>query len=116
MINWQLLTIGRNVVNICLKGVYKMPTRNINLTDHYDGFVADQLAAGRFQNASEVVRTALNLLEQKTAEDAAKIKALRNDVSVAIAEYEQGQYVELKSDDDIDQFFANRINHSAEGK
>ena len=35
-----------------------MPTRNVNLTDHYDQFVESQVSAGRYQNASEVMRRA----------------------------------------------------------
>ena len=33
-----------------------MPTRNVNLTDHYDHFVESLIASGRFKNASEVMR------------------------------------------------------------
>ena len=35
-----------------------MPTRNINLTERYDRFVEDQIAEGRYQNASEVLAQA----------------------------------------------------------
>lgn len=45
-----------------------MPTRNINLTDHFDRFIEAGIAAGRYQNASEVVRAALRLLEQQEVE------------------------------------------------
>ncbi len=41
-----------------------MPTRNINLTDHFDNFIEQAVAAGRFGNASEAVRAGLNLLER----------------------------------------------------
>ena len=42
-----------------------MPTRNINLTDHFDRFIEAEVGAGRFGNASEVVRDGLRLLEQR---------------------------------------------------
>ena len=35
-----------------------MPTRNVNLTEHYDQFVNEQITAGRFRNASEVMLAA----------------------------------------------------------
>ena len=35
-----------------------MPTRNVNLTDELDRFVA-KVESGRYENASEVVRAAL---------------------------------------------------------
>ncbi len=84
-----------------------MPTRNINLTPHYDGFVAEQLASGRFQNASEVIRTALSLLEQKNAEDAAKLEALRREVMIGVEQYERGEYIEINSEEDMNQLFAD---------
>jgi len=40
-----------------------MPTRNINLTDHFDRFVQRQIDIGQYKNASEVLRAGLRLLE-----------------------------------------------------
>lgn len=37
-------------------------TRNVSLTAELNGFIGDQLASGRYRNASEVVRAALRLL------------------------------------------------------
>ena len=54
-----------------------MATRNINLTDALDRFVAEQVATGQFQNASEVVRAGLRALKADQAERAAKVEALR---------------------------------------
>lgn len=55
-----------------------MPTRNINLTDNQDRFIAQALASGRYQNASEVVRDSLRMLERRETEDAAKLARLRS--------------------------------------
>lgn len=90
-----------------------MPTRNINLTDHYEGFIAEQVTSGRFQNASEVVRAALGIMEQKTAEDDAKIEALRNAVMVGVEQYERGEYITIDSDEGLDRYFeklADRVD------
>jgi antitoxin ParD1/3/4 len=46
-----------------------MPTRNINLTDHYDQFAQNEIAVGRYKNASEVLRAELRLLERRARED-----------------------------------------------
>ena len=51
-----------------------MPTRNVNLTKELDRFIARSVKRGRYANASEVMRSALRLLER---EDEEKLKALR---------------------------------------
>lgn len=54
-----------------------MPTRNVNLTHELDRFVATKVASGRYENASEVVRTALRTLEREERLYEAKLVALR---------------------------------------
>lgn len=46
---------------------------SISLGDHFESFIQKEISTGRYSSASEVVRTALRLLE--TEEN--KIKALR---------------------------------------
>jgi len=81
-----------------------MPTRNINLTDHYDQFLASQLDTGRFKNASEVVRAGLSLLEQSEQENAAKLAALRDVSARGLAAYEKGEYTRIENDEQLDRF------------
>jgi antitoxin ParD1/3/4 len=54
-----------------------MPTRNVNLTDELDRFVLTEVATGRYENASEVVRAALRVLEREEQLYQAKLAALR---------------------------------------
>jgi antitoxin ParD1/3/4 len=54
-----------------------MPTRNVNLTDELERFVATRIETGRYDNASEVVRAALRTLEREEQEYEAKIALLR---------------------------------------
>lgn len=54
-----------------------MPTRNVNLTDELDRFVAKKVKTGRYENASEVVRAGLRTLEREEQEYEAKLAALR---------------------------------------
>jgi antitoxin ParD1/3/4 len=54
-----------------------MPTRNVNLTPELDRFVLARVESGRFENASEVVRTALRTLERDERLYEAKLEALR---------------------------------------
>jgi putative addiction module CopG family antidote len=51
-----------------------MPARNVNLTDHLAEFIDASVDSGRFQNASEVVREALRLLEERQGEDELKLE------------------------------------------
>jgi len=53
-----------------------MPTRNVNLTDELDRFVATK-ESGRYENASEVVRAGLRTLEREEQQYEAKLAALR---------------------------------------
>ena len=54
-----------------------MPTRNVVLTAHQEELIESLVGSGRYQNASEVLREGLRLVEQREAEDAAKLKRLR---------------------------------------
>jgi len=82
-----------------------MPTRNINLTDHYDGFLSEQLSVGRYKNASEVIRAGLHLLEKQEAEDIARLEALRNASAIGTQAYENGDFTVIESDEALDHLF-----------
>jgi antitoxin ParD1/3/4 len=54
-----------------------VPTRNVNLTNELDRFVLSKVESGRYENASEVVRAALRILEREEQQFEAKLAALR---------------------------------------
>lgn len=89
-----------------------MPTRNVNLTDHYDTFIDDSIAAGRFSNASEAVRAGLHLLERQEAEDQARIEWLRRTAQDAFAALDRGEGVSLSSAEDIDALMNSAIEEA----
>jgi antitoxin ParD1/3/4 len=62
-----------------------MPTRNVNLTPELDRYVLSRVQSGRFENASEVVRTALRTLEHEEQLYEAKLTALRAAIDVGDA-------------------------------
>jgi antitoxin ParD1/3/4 len=62
-----------------------MPTRNVNLTEELDRFVAATIENGRYENASEVVRAALRSLEREEREYEAKLSALRAAIDAGFA-------------------------------
>lgn len=81
-----------------------MPTRNVNLTEHFDRFIEAGITSGRFSNASEVVREGLRLLEQREQEDQAKLEWLRAAAKEGFDAIERGDYVKLQSDQEIEDF------------
>jgi antitoxin ParD1/3/4 len=62
-----------------------MPTRNVSLTKELDQFVAAKVKAGLYANASEVMRTALRLLEKEEREYEEKLAALRAAIDEGLA-------------------------------
>lgn len=89
-----------------------MPTRNVVLTDHQSDLVEDLVRAGRYQNASEVLREGLRLLEQRELRDAAKLAALRAAVGEGLADLAAGRYVEI-DDDRLDGYLAELGDRAA---
>ena len=72
-----------------------MPTRNISLTPEQDAFVENVVEAGDYQNASEAIRDALRVLQQRRKEDRLRLKALRTQVKAGIEALERGDFAEL---------------------
>lgn len=79
-----------------------MPARNVFLTDHFDSFINDGIEAGRYKNASEVVREGLRLLEQREREYQAKVDWLRGAVQVGIDELNRGDGIVFETLDELD--------------
>ena len=69
-----------------------MPTRNVVLTDYQTELIEQLVASGRYQNASEVLREGLRLVEHQEEEAKARLKALREAARVGIEAIEEGQY------------------------
>jgi len=75
-----------------------MPTRNVVLTDHQHQVIETLVGSGRYQNASEVLRDGLRLVEQREAENAAKLNALREAAAVGWRDLEAGRYRDVSED------------------
>jgi antitoxin ParD1/3/4 len=89
-----------------------MPTRNINLTDHFDRFIEAEVGSGRFGNASEVVREGLRLMERRKQEDRAKLQWLRGAVKQGLDEIDRGEGMEFASMDELEDVI-DRISEDA---
>lgn len=74
---------------------------SISIGDYFDNFIQSSISAGRYKNASEVVRAGLRLLE----EEENKLIALR----VAIQEgIESGIAIDFNPESHLDQLKAKR--------
>jgi antitoxin ParD1/3/4 len=78
-----------------------MPTRNVVLTKRQEKLIETLVEAGRYQNASEVLRDGLRLVEQRAAEDAAKLKVLREAARAGIAALDRGEFKEFENIEDL---------------
>lgn len=58
---------------------------SISLGNHFEDFVDDKVAAGRFKNASEVIRAGLRLLEEEEAKIVALQKAITEGIDSGVA-------------------------------
>jgi len=78
-----------------------VPTRNVSLTAEQDAFVERVVKAGEYQNASEAIRDALRVLQQKRREDALKLRALRVQIKAGLEALDRGDFTEV-ADVDLD--------------
>jgi len=81
-----------------------VPTRNVNLTAEQDAFVEEAVRAGRYQNASEVVRDAVRELQLRHQQDELKLAALRAHVEAGVAALDRGQFTQVE-EADLDAYF-----------
>ncbi|AMN48073.1 addiction module antidote protein [Steroidobacter denitrificans] len=96
-----------------------MPTRNVVLSKHQHDLVEALVQSGRYQNASEVLREGLRLIEQRERLEAAKLKALKEAADQGWAAIAAGDYTDVAEDqieDFIDQLSeqAVKLAHTAD--
>ncbi len=57
---------------------------NVHLGERFENFIAEVIRDGRYQNASEVVRAGLRLLEDREAERKQNFERLKAEIKAAI--------------------------------
>jgi antitoxin ParD1/3/4 len=92
-----------------------MPTRNVVLTERQEELIEALVKSGRYQNASEVLRDGLRLVEQREAEDQGKLKALRAAARVGVSALDQGEFKEFESIRDL-QAYLNDLSEKVISK
>jgi antitoxin ParD1/3/4 len=78
-----------------------MPTRNVVLTEHQEKIIETLVGSGRYQNASEVLREGLRLVERREVEDLAKLEALREAAGVGFGALDRAEFRKFDSIDDL---------------
>jgi antitoxin ParD1/3/4 len=58
---------------------------SISLGNHFEDFVGDKISAGRFKNASEVIRAGLRLLEEEESKIITLKKAIDEGLESGLA-------------------------------
>jgi antitoxin ParD1/3/4 len=80
-----------------------MPTRNVVLSEHQQSLVERLVQSGRYQNASEVLREGLRLIEERERHEGAKLKALRQAARQGWMDVSAGRFVDV-ADDQLEDF------------
>jgi len=93
-----------------------MPTRNVVLTDRQEKLIERLVKSGAYQNASEVLREGLRLLEQRRHEDEAKLKALRASVQVGVDDIEARRYREFRTDEELRDYLTDLADRAISGR
>ncbi len=80
-----------------------MPTRNGVLSEHQHELVETLVQSGRHQNASEVLREGLRLIEERDRLEEVKLKALKQAARQGWADVSAGRYTDV-ADDQLEDF------------
>lgn len=72
-----------------------MPTRNVVLSERQHQLVEALVQSGRYQNASEVLREGLRLIEERERLEGAKLKALKQAARQGWADVSAGRYADI---------------------
>ncbi len=78
-----------------------MGTRNVVLTDRQEQLIDQLVSQGRYQNASEVLREGLRLIESREAEEKARLKSLRDAARIGIEDVDAGRVRDFKDTADL---------------
>ncbi len=81
-------------------------TKNVVLTGHHMGFVDGLVRSGRYQNASEVLREGLRVLEDRIKRDEAELAEIQERIGRSLDQLDRGDYVEGAVDEVFDRAFA----------
>jgi len=65
---------------------------NVSLTPTLEALVQAKVASGLYNNASEVIREALRLMDENDRIKALKMEVLKKELNMALISLDQGEY------------------------
>ncbi len=86
-----------------------MPTRNVVLTEQQEIFVGQLVETGRYQNASEVLRDGLRLLEDRVKRREAELADISAGVIAGFDQIERGEFAEGSGEEAIERAFKRAV-------
>ena len=86
-----------------------MPTRNVVLTEQQAIFVGQLVQTGRYQNASEVLRDGLRLLEDRVKGREAELAEISAGVIAGFDQIERGEFAEGSGEESIERAFERAV-------
>lgn len=66
-----------------------MANTSLSLGDHWETFIKNEVSSGRYGSASEVVRTALRIMEERKS----KLDILQSYLAEGLQQSEKGEFI-----------------------
>src|SRR2546428_14068012 len=95
---------------IASHGGAPMPTRNVVITPHQAALIDELVREGSYQNASEVMRDGLRLVEARKAARDDRLRALREAVAVSVEAADRGDGAAFEAFDQLGAYLAQVPN------
>jgi antitoxin ParD1/3/4 len=86
-----------------------MPTRNVVLTEQQEIFVGKLVENGRYQNASEVLRDGLRLLEDRVQQREMELANIQAGVIAGFDQVERGEFAKGSGEEAIERAFSRAV-------
>jgi antitoxin ParD1/3/4 len=79
---------------------------HVSLTPKLEELVREKVESGLYNNASEVIREALRLMQEHDEIRRLKLERLRDELAKGEADLAAGRFVTLNSDEEMEAFFS----------